>query len=61
MKTFPATLTILRCISCRADSPAIRLMTALEIERVGYEPEDLRVCCECESIYDTLLTVEVEL
>lgn len=52
-------MQILRCISCRAEQPEVRQMTALEIERVGYEPEDKRVCCECESIYDTLLTVEV--
>lgn len=53
-------MQILRCISCRAEQPEVRQMTALEIERVGYEPEDTRVCCECESIYDTLLTVEEE-
>lgn len=53
-------MSLTYCTNCHQVEPETREITSSEIERVGYEPEDKRVCCECESIYDTLLTVEVE-
>ena len=54
MKNSSGCLKILTCLSCRAEWPKIRMMTASEIERVGYEPADLRVCAECETLSESI-------
>lgn len=47
----------LRCVACKTDHVAVREMRADEVALIGYTPEDMRVCTECESIYDTLTEV----
>ncbi len=50
-------MSITYCTNCNTPEPKTRPMTSGEVELVGYEPEDARVCCSCESIYDVLIEI----
>lgn len=50
-------MSLTYCTNCHQVEPETREITSSEIDRVGYEPEDTRICTGCESIYDTLTEV----
>ena len=44
----------LRCIACKNDDIEVREMRLDEIAKLGYTPEDTRVCEICGVIWDSI-------